>query len=118
VPREVIQILKNPDILVIETNYHPVMLRNGIYPPHLKAKIESRFGHLSNLDGGKAAVQIVGPKTKHVVLAHISKNNNTPETALNNVTSIFKLSSLPLPSLHLTWHERHTGPFFCTEKEG
>ena len=117
VPGAVIPLLQDPDILVIESNYHPDMLRNGPYPPQLKALIGSELGHLSNIESGKAIARIIGPRSSDVLLAHISKNNNTPDRALKDVKNALKFYDRALPDLHPTWHERCSGPFSCGRKE-
>ena len=117
VPDEVVDILKDPDILVIESNYHHEMLKQGPYPPHLKAQIASEFGHLSNLDSGTAIARIIGPRTGDVLLAHISRNNNTPALALDNVKKVLRFYALSGPKLHATSHEGVQGPFICGKRE-
>jgi len=113
VPEEVVSLLHDPDILVMESNYHPDMLRDGPYPPQLKAQIASSIGHLSNLDSGKAIARIIGPRSSDVLLAHISQNNNTPDRALRDVERALRFRDLPVPSLHPTWHEKCSGPYCC-----
>jgi phosphoribosyl 1,2-cyclic phosphodiesterase len=73
------------DMAVIEANHDIVMLKKGIYPPHLKRRILSDRGHLSNDDSGSLACRLAGSGTKHIVLAHLSKENNTPPLALETV---------------------------------
>lgn len=79
----------NPDYLIIESNHDVEMLLKTNRPIHLKNRILSDKGHLSNEDSAIATLQIVGPKTKEVVLAHISEEANTPEVALNAYQRIF-----------------------------
>ena len=68
------------DGLFIESNYDPLMLDNGPYPAFLKQRIKGPDGHLSNIDC--AELLKAGTKLKWACLAHISNNNNSPETAL------------------------------------
>jgi len=117
VPDPVIALLEDPDILVIESNYHPEMLQNGPYPPQLKALIESKLGHLSNSESGKAIARIIGERSSDVLLAHISMNNNTPEQALLDVKNALRFYDRALPALHPTRHERCSGPFCCGRNE-
>ena len=70
---------KNKDIYIIESNYEEEMLRNGKYPYHLKQRIRSDRGHISNEDACKYLKKLIGDKTKYVMLAHLSEENNTPE---------------------------------------
>lgn len=66
---------------VIESNHDVEMLKNGIYPQHLKERILSDHGHLSNENCGKLAVYLAENGTESVTLAHLSEQNNRPELA-------------------------------------
>jgi len=57
------------------------MLMAGTYPWALKQRIRSRTGHLSNDDAGAALMDIWNHQLHHVILAHLSKENNMPELA-------------------------------------
>ncbi len=74
--------LKHCAILYLEANHDPDMLKNGPYPWHLKQRIQSRTGHLSNKDAGRLLAELVHPGLQHVVLGHLSEQNNHPEIAL------------------------------------
>ncbi|MBQ8087163.1 MAG: MBL fold metallo-hydrolase [Clostridia bacterium] len=76
------------DSVLLEANYDPDMLRAGPYPYDLKKRILSRKGHLSNDDSGLAAAKMIGSGTKHIILGHLSKENNFPELALRSVEGI------------------------------
>lgn len=71
------------DAVFLESNYDPEMLRCGPYPSHLKSRIASPFGHLSNGDCASLAVCLAKSGVKRILLCHISPENNTPELALN-----------------------------------
>lgn len=73
------------EAVVLECNYDPDMLRDGPYPQHLKTRIASRFGHLSNGDCARFASYLANYGTKSILLAHISRENNSPELALGVV---------------------------------
>ena len=49
----------------------------------------SDHGHLCNEDSAIAAISLLGPKTKQIILAHLSEEANTPETALEAYQKIF-----------------------------
>lgn len=68
--------------LIGEFNYDPEMLRKGPYPLHLQDRIRGSRGHLSNEMGAELAAWAAQRGTTRVVLAHLSQENNTPETAL------------------------------------
>ncbi|UCE74680.1 MAG: MBL fold metallo-hydrolase [Methanomassiliicoccales archaeon] len=72
---------QNSNLIIIESNYDKNMLLSGFYPPPLKERILSDFGHLSNSAAAKTLRQVIGTSTRHVLLAHISQNNNTPDLA-------------------------------------
>ncbi len=69
------------DLLVLEANHDLQMLREGPYPPHLKARILSRVGHLSNAAMAETLANVASPRLRAVVLAHLSERNNLPELA-------------------------------------
>lgn len=70
---------------VIEANHDPEMLNNGPYPQWLKDRIASPVGHLSNGDCADFAEILSKNGAKEIILAHISRENNTPELALRAV---------------------------------
>ena len=69
------------DAVVLESNHDVEMLTNGIYPDYLKKRILSRRGHLSNPDSAVFAARLCENGTKSLMLAHLSQENNTPDTA-------------------------------------
>jgi len=73
--------LQDLDLLILEANHDVDMLREGDYPPHLKARILSRVGHLSNAAMAELLARIHSPRLKQVVLAHLSESNNHPDLA-------------------------------------
>ncbi len=73
--------LQDLDLLVLEANHDVDMLREGGYPPQLKARILSRVGHLSNAAMAELLARICSPRLVQVVLAHLSESNNHPDLA-------------------------------------
>jgi phosphoribosyl 1,2-cyclic phosphodiesterase len=69
------------DLLVMESNHDIQMLRDGSYPPPLKARILSRVGHLSNEASADLLGRCLSPRLRTVVLAHLSEQNNHPDLA-------------------------------------
>ncbi|MFH1567404.1 MAG: MBL fold metallo-hydrolase [Gemmatimonadota bacterium] len=65
-------------IVVLEANHDVDMLWKGPYPWPLKQRISSHLGHLDNASGAGQLPTIVGGDTAHLVLAHLSENNNQP----------------------------------------
>ncbi|MCF8091463.1 MAG: MBL fold metallo-hydrolase [Desulfotignum sp.] len=83
-------------LLYLESNHDPDMLINGSYPWHLKQRIKSRTGHLSNADAGLLLSQLLHKDLKHVILAHLSEENNRPEQALAEVGKCLNGSGIAL----------------------
>lgn len=73
--------MRKSDIVVIESNHDEEMLMTGPYPAFLKQLIKGKKGHLSNRDCA-AALSKAEKTGRKIFLAHLSKNNNTPELAL------------------------------------
>lgn len=78
-------LLSNRSLYIFESNHDIELLMHGSYPSWLKARIRGDKGHLSNHQCGFYLSKLIGPKTKEVVLAHLSKENNSPELALETV---------------------------------
>lgn len=78
----VLNLLTDLQVVVLESNHDPKMLRDGPYPWELKQRVKGRLGHLSNDDTAQALQRIVTDELKAVVLAHMSETNNTVELAL------------------------------------
>ena len=78
----------NKDIYIIESNHDEQMLMDGPYPRFLKERVISDRGHLSNKTTARYLKNIVGEKTKYIVLAHLSEKNNTEELAFNETSSM------------------------------
>jgi len=77
--------LQSCDLLILEANHDPDMLISGPYPWHLKQRVNGRTGHLSNRDSRILLEEIQHHQLQHVILAHLSETNNTPEKALAEV---------------------------------
>lgn len=75
--------LLGADLVVVESNHDEDMLRAGPYPYHLKQRVLSDRGHLSNAACAAFLPELLGSGTRRFVLGHLSRTNNTPELALN-----------------------------------
>jgi phosphoribosyl 1,2-cyclic phosphodiesterase len=73
------------ELLCVEANHDAELLRNGPYPFHLQERIRGGSGHLSNAQTVEWLGDCVGPRTREVVLLHLSEQNNTPDLAERTV---------------------------------
>ena len=81
------------DAMVLEANHDPAMLAYGSYPPSLKQRVGGQWGHLSNQQAAGFLQRVDTRRLQHLVVAHISQQNNTPalaQAALMPVTSQIK----------------------------
>jgi phosphoribosyl 1,2-cyclic phosphodiesterase len=63
----------------LEANYDEEMLDKGYYPHHLKRRIKGDKGHLSNAQALSLFTTHKPPFMSHVLLSHLSRDNNNPE---------------------------------------
>ena len=88
--------LKAANLIVIESNYDEEMLVNGSYPHYLKVRIQSDFGHLGNHQTSDFLADNISEHLSHICLAHLSKNNNSPEKALQTLHKTFSKKGIVL----------------------
>ena len=81
VTRDVARHIFGSRTVVFESNHDLEMLKNGEYPEYLKERILSDRGHLSNDACAKFVPHLAENGTKRIILAHLSKDNNTPKKA-------------------------------------
>lgn len=79
---EVFSEIKGSKSIILESNHDVEMLKFGSYPYPLKRRILSEYGHLSNETAARAAVELAKSGTKHIMLGHLSRENNRPEIAM------------------------------------
>jgi len=72
---------RDSHILVLESNHDPELLLRSSRPPAIQHRILSRRGHLSNQDAVALLPELLGPATRHLVLAHLSEECNRPRLA-------------------------------------
>jgi len=77
--------LKDSDLLMIEANHDINMLLVGRYPYFLKQRILGDKGHLSNDTSADLISKLMTRKKQHIILAHLSKENNYEELAYETV---------------------------------
>ena len=106
----------------LEANYDPQMLSSGRYPPHLKTRISSDVGHLSNTQALDLFIAHRPPHMSHLFLSHLSQDNNTPALALGaftphagNTRVTIASRHQPSPVFHINGTE-HEVPVKKTER--
>jgi len=88
VPQVLMDRAHDLDALVLESNHDVRMLVEGPYPEVLKKRILGPWGHLSNEACALGLRALVGPRTRTVLLGHLSQHNNTEPIALSTVRGI------------------------------
>ncbi|MCI5753833.1 MAG: MBL fold metallo-hydrolase [Clostridiales bacterium] len=83
VPAHIFDALAGAQTVVLESNHDPELLCSGSYPAATKRRILSPQGHLSNADSAAAAKELSARGTRRFLLAHLSRENNTPALALS-----------------------------------
>lgn len=97
------QRLAGCDWLVVESNHDEAMLKIGPYPWHLKERVLSHVGHLSNQELSRFFSHSFDGKASHVFLAHLSRQNNDPQIALSSASSALSRQLRPCAcEVHLT----------------
>ena len=97
------------DVILIESNHDLEMLENGPYPAHLKRRILSSTGHLSNVSCGRFLADTFSSKTKHIFLGHLSQENNRPILAYETVKNILMSNKIDVDgSVGLYLANRHS----------
>lgn len=81
-----LELMKNLDYYIIESNHDVEMLMKTNRPFATKSRIYSDTGHLCNEDCAHALSLVIGNRTKEITLAHLSEEANTPEKALQAVS--------------------------------
>lgn len=73
--------LQGCDALLLECNHDAQMLARSRYPASLKARIGGPHGHLCNDSAAQILAACRHDGLRHVVAAHLSEQNNTPDLA-------------------------------------
>jgi len=98
--------LRACEVLVTESNHDPDLLRDGPYPWSVKQRIASRHGHLSNEAMGALVAEVAGEATRHLVLAHLSGTNNTPDLARRAGRAALERAGRSAVAVHVAWQDR------------
>lgn len=106
--------LSGCNALVLEFNHDLKMLQKGPYPHSLKQRVRSSQGHLANGDAAEFLHSLLHDGLQHIVLAHLSETNNTPQLALKSVMP--HLAPHYQKRLYVAAQQTPT-PLFCLSKE-
>lgn len=98
------------DCVVLEFNHDEKMLLDGGYPWFLKQRIMSNEGHLSNEAAARELVSLADGPMSALVLAHISRENNTPDLALATARDALERGGRADVDVLLAEQDRATGP--------
>ncbi|MDD6189539.1 MAG: MBL fold metallo-hydrolase [Clostridiales bacterium] len=101
VTTEVRSAVSGATAVLLEANHDVDMLRAGSYPYQLQQRILGPCGHLSNEASGRFALELSEQGAKHILLAHLSKENNTPRLAYKTVADILINGGVEPGSLRL-----------------
>lgn len=87
--------LQGLNAILLEANHDVRMLQAGPYSYPLKQRVLSDLGHLSNDNSGRLLNKILHSDLKHILLGHLSRENNMPEIAFETVK--FEINSADTP---------------------
>jgi phosphoribosyl 1,2-cyclic phosphodiesterase len=110
-PGVVREALRDCDLLVVESNYDHHMLRYGPYPERVKERVLGRHGHLDNEVAAEILAHVTGRRTRAIVLAHLSRTNNSPDIALGTARRRLMDCGRAVPRLHAADQEKPS-PWF------
>lgn len=104
------------DAILLESNHDIRMLEVGSYPYYLKQRILSNRGHLSNETAGQLLCEVLHDDLKHIVLGHLSRENNYPSLAYETVCAEVTMGDNPWKAkdFHITVAKRDE-PGECLE---
>ncbi len=98
--RQLISNFSRCNAVILESNYDEKMLHEGPYPFYLKKRISGGMGHLSNTEALKLVLTYRRQDLSHVLLAHLSAENNCPRL-------VHDLFSSHLPDTRIVVAPRH-----------
>lgn len=96
VPDRYLNLLSKMNILFFESNHDVDMLLNSSRPWHLKQRILSARGHLSNEECASLLSKIISPETKCVILSHLSEECNDPSIAYDTNYQVIANTNIKL----------------------
>jgi phosphoribosyl 1,2-cyclic phosphodiesterase len=98
-----LDMMRQADLLVLESNHDRERLLRGPYPYQLKMRILSATGHLSNDQAAEAVLRTWRPDSvRWLWLSHLSRTNNTPTLALNSMRARLQAARANLAQIHIS----------------
>jgi phosphoribosyl 1,2-cyclic phosphodiesterase len=108
--KDVIKHFKQCHAAFLESNYDEHMLMQGSYPVHLKNRIRDGKGHLSNIQALELFRDHRPRFMSHLLLSHLSHNNNTPELVYNLFSQYAGNTEIIIASRH-----KETAVYYITD---
>jgi phosphoribosyl 1,2-cyclic phosphodiesterase len=110
--------LSRADCVVLEFNHDERMLIEGDYPWFLKQRIAGRAGHLSNEAAARELITMAEGPMSALVLAHLSRENNTPVLAESSAREALDRAGRGDVSVYLANQAEALGPVDVVRREG
>ena len=107
IPKRTLNLIKDKTYYIIESNHDVDMLLNSNRPKILKDRILSYVGHLSNEDSAFYMSNLIGSRTKKIVLAHLSEECNTEEIALETYFNVFEKRNIDFSNIEIKCDNQH-----------
>ncbi|MFV0274769.1 MAG: MBL fold metallo-hydrolase [Bacilli bacterium] len=106
--KNLFETISNKDAYLFESNYDIEMIQNSIRNPNNVRRVLSDKGHLSNEDSAYYLVNnLIGDRTKNIVLCHLSLDHNTPQLALNTILKQIEKSNKKVDNIVIAKHKDH-----------
>jgi phosphoribosyl 1,2-cyclic phosphodiesterase len=110
-------LLRNLTAIVLEANHDDVLLRSSQYPPVVQRRIAGSSGHLSNRAAAELLTEVHHPGLGVVVLAHLSRQCNTAESARGTVAPALRRAGFG-GTLHVADQDAPLGPIAVVPQGG
>lgn len=92
ITRHIEQQYADCDALMLECNHDLRMLAEGPYSPRLKRRVGGDYGHLNNTQAASLLESVDQDRLQHLVVTHISEQNNLPELARKALESVLRVT--------------------------
>ncbi len=96
----IVDILSGVNALLLECNHDSEMLAEGEYPPYLKERVGSDYGHLNNAQAAELLQRMDSSKLATIVAMHISEKNNDPILARQALAEVLDWDSEDIQIAH------------------